>query len=749
MGWRRALRGSGGPAGLLTLLLAAAPAAAGTPIEDLARLQDLLAQGDHRGAREVAARLAASEFRGLFRELPDDVLLAEAAVLGDPRPVLELYRSLAPQDGCLVSQRPTYWNSCARMAELYGGMGDRAGRIEMLRRLAHGAGLHPGRSPSEEYLDLAEAYEDLGEEARAADYYRTVIHTFDDRRCQRRSREALGRVGEEEGEADAVILGNALSRDDVLRRAGRLGLGRLLDPPLAFDLLLDSARAPALRDASLDALVALPLADLDARLRDLLHSGEAEAQGLSQDALRRTTGLSYPFLDLAGDLQGGFDDLSPFTGLWGAPYLLERLEDPYESEAVRLMALDALGHAADLRGLEAILQRVRDRRPAWRAHALHALRGYGGLPVEEALVGRLQDDDPLVRLFAAAGIARRRLPDAADLLSRALTREDDPLVAAALVEALALQGGDGAADALLGLARRLAGPAAAKAGEALLRLGDDRGIALLEATARGAESSASWARAALAGADRLRREGPGTTPLLDRMAPPSPIRAAGGAAGPDASAEEIVAASVLGFPPPATRIGRLLESSRWSEYRGAAVALANAGLRSHLNAIRRRARVVSYGADGSENVLYEEELLEALGLLHDDAAAPLLREALASRHARSGVRAAAARSLGRLGDEQAVGLLLSALGEPRSPERLRRASAWALARVAGPELGPLIAGGLEAADANVRRRTLQLLHDVGAEDAWPAAARIADMDPDPEVRAVAALVARPVSAGGP
>lgn len=733
-----------GTCALALLLSLVAPATWGGPLDEWIQVRELVLRGDFDHALELADRLAVAS--DLFDDLPDQVRAERDLSLGDRGAALSLFRRVTPADGCLVAHLPTYWNSCERMATLYQGVGDRRGQLEMLRRMSFGAGVRQGSSAPEAYLSLAEAYEQIGEAGRAVDYYRTVVHVFDDRRSRRRSEEALDRQGTAEGDPDEVILLDALSTDRLLRRAGRLGLYRLTDTSAAFESLLQTAADPGLRDAALDALVALPVSDLEARLRDRLHAPEAGLQGLAQDALERLSGLVYPFVDAAGDLHGAFDDASPFTGVWGAPFLLERLEDPYESEAARLMALDALGAAGDLRGLEAILQHALSPRSAWRAHALHALRSYGGDRVERIVVGRLEDPDPLVRLLAAIAVSRRDLPEAVDRLAETLVREEDPLTAAALAEAISARGTDEAVAALADLAPRLGPLAAEKAGEGLQRLGDPRGAGLLLAAARREGPQAVWARRALEGAaDGL--DAVIATPILDAVLRPEPPRLPAEMPGPDAATGEIFAASLRGIPPPPDRAALLLESTRWSEYRGAAVALANTGIRTHLNVIRRRARTVTYGALGEERVQYDPELLEVLGLLQDDAAAPILREALAARAGRSAARAAAARSLGRLGDTEAVPLLLSVFTESTNPDRLRGAAAWSLSRIAGPEIGPVVLGGLESPDPDTRRWTLLLLADTGAALGSSAADRLAEVDPDPDVRQLARLVSEEMPPG--
>ena len=136
------------------------------------------------------------------------------------------------------------------------------------------------------------------------------------------------------------------------------------------------------------------------------------------DAATGCTVIRLPPQTVAsGEVRGGFDDGSPLAGIWSTPHLMRRVSDVYESERVRLLALDAVGHTADLRGWEGVLRLTSHDRPVWRVHALHALRGYGGSQVEHALVNGLQDADPLARVFAAAGIARRGLADATDLLA--------------------------------------------------------------------------------------------------------------------------------------------------------------------------------------------------------------------------------------------------------------------------------------------------------------------------------------------
>ena len=730
----------------LLLSLGTLPALAEPPgirvLHELTRVRELVGAGDFERALDLAHSLAEQHPGSLFRNLPQQVLAEQVIARGDTAGALGLYRELHPTGGCLIAHMPSYWNSCERMAGLYARLGDRAGRIEMLRMLAHGAGLRDGTSRAHAYLDLAEAYDDIGEPRRAAAYYRSVLHTTDERRGRRRSQAALERHDFAEGEPDDVILHDALSSDPLLQRAGRAALARLSDPLRAFEQLLVAAVEAAGRGPAMDLLIILPLDDIDARLRDLLRRSAAPYQAIAQRALQLRHGLVYPYVSLDGEVHGGFDDASPFFGVWGTPYLVERMEDPYESERVRLMALDAIGRTGDPRGPEAILPHTQNLRPAWRVHAVHALRGFGGKRVEQALVARLDDPDPLVRLFAAAGVSRRQLPDAPDLLARALAREQEPLLAAALAEAIGAQGPAGASDALAGLARRLGGIAAAKAGEALCRLGDPRGIALLEASAGGEEPGASWAREAL---DRvavlaLDLSGTSSTALLDLLAPPVPVMTPPRMPGPDSSPEEIFAAALLGIAPPEQAIRELLESSRWSNYRNAAIALANSGVRTHLNAIRRRARQVSYAPDGSERPRYDEEMIEALGFLQDDASIPLLREVLAASGTRGGAQAAAARALGRLGDADAAPLLLAALTDPQSTDRVRRAAAAALARLDLPELGPLVVGGLESPNPEMRRQTLLLLRDIGGYG-MDQVERLSTLDPEPAIRALASLTA--------
>jgi len=144
---------------LLALLLAPglANAASNNPLNDFFMVRELLSQGEYERALELAQRVANQQSGFLFRNLPTQVLAERILSQGDPSAALEHYRRLTPAGGCLVSYHPTYWNSCERMAELYSGVGDRAGRIDMLRRLSFGADTRGSSSASRTYLQLSTA----------------------------------------------------------------------------------------------------------------------------------------------------------------------------------------------------------------------------------------------------------------------------------------------------------------------------------------------------------------------------------------------------------------------------------------------------------------------------------------------------------------------------------------------------------------------------------------------------------------
>ena len=730
--WRR-----GGFVLLGVLFLSLGWTIAGGPLQELLAVQEMVRDRRYDRALELARRLA--EHEPLFRALPAQVQAERTFHQGDPVHALGMYRRLTPAGSCLVFYVPQYRNSCQRMARILDHLGDAEGSLEMLRRLAFGAGIRDGGSPAHLYRQIAGVYGQLGNQTLANAFDRAVVHCFDSRKEARGAREALDRRQGAVGEHDQVILESALSNDPLLRRVGLSALPRLDDPAAALDRLLDEA-ASGEATAPLDLIPSLYLEGVEEHLHDLLRNGSSSMRQVAGQALHRIAGLSYPYLGADGTIQSSFDDSSAFSSSWGTPFLLDRLSDPYEDDRVQIMALDALGHLADPRGLDAILRLVDHPAPAWRVHAVHALRGYRSEQVERILVSLRSDPDPLVRLFALAGIARRGLPDAADLLAHAAAVEPHPLVAAALVEGLSAQASPGLADQLADLAARLSGPAAAKAGEALWRLEDPRARTALEAALEGPAPASRWAARALS-LDPGREETSIPTPLLDRMAPPSPVADPVEETEPGSSPDELLRASLLGVIPDGDAVAMLLESDRWSDFGPTALALANAGVRTNLEAIRRRARTSRYDSTGRERVTYRVELIEALGWLQDDGSLPLFREVLRSGGGIGGSRAAAARALGRLGDAESSPLLLAVFRDPTNPPRVRMAAAEALSRLDDPDLGALVLGQLESPDPQVRRWTLLMLADTGSSHGQDEIQRLAMLDPEPDLRQLAASIA--------
>jgi len=669
--------------GTCLALLSLTPArAADQPIQDYLRFRDYLQRGEFDRAGEIAARLSGRpEFGAMFLALPEMVVAERHQVGGNPLQAARVLERLTPSGGCFVSYAQSYWNSCDKLAGLYGSLGNREGEIEMRRRLTVGAGIRDGGSPARAYVDLARAYERAGDRGRAIAFFRAAAHGFEGTRDRKAALEGLERLDAPLGTTDDVILEATLSDDPVLQQAGLSGMWHITDTVGAYDRLIQAGNDPKSRQAAIAALTALPVDNLSSRLHETLRSADAGARETARDALRRLTGLTYPSTGTEGMDEAAFSGEPYAFRYWGTAFLVDRLDDRFEAERVRLLALDAIGRIGDPRGLDAVVRSTDDPSPARRAHAVQALRAYRGDRVERALVARLGDRDPLVRTLAAAQIARRRLPEAGDLLARTAAREaEGGWAACALREAQALA-------------------ASANEGE------------------------------------------PPATPLLEALAPTAPVLAPPPALGPASSTAEIFDAALLGIAPPEAAIRALLESDRMSEYQPAAIALANAGVRTHLGEIRRRARRSSFGPDGAERVSYDATLLEVLGWLQDDASAPLLREALQSPHARGAAQAAAARGLGQIGDRAAVPLLISTFTDPRSPEAVLRATARALAQLAPADLGPLVLGGLESPDPRMRECTLLLLQETGSSFGRAQAARASAYDPDTRVRRLAAAFA--------
>jgi HEAT repeat protein len=714
-------------------------------LDDLVRVQALMERGEFDRAFEIAGTLSGQS--PLFRNLPAEIQAEKSFFQGNRLLALEFYQDLTPAGGCLVSYVPTYRNTCQRIASIFDEMGDVTGRIEMERRLAFGAGVRDRTPMAHTYRQLATAYDQLGDVPAANAYDRTVLHCFDADRETRRSRDALQARDAAPGDPDDIILADALSSDPVLARAGQSALRRLTDPAGALERLAEEAALDDALPQRLDVLVLLPLDDLEARLHYLLVEGTSTQRRVAHDALKKRTGLSYPYLNREGEVEFEPPRSSIFHGRWGTPFLLHIMEDPYETESTRLMALQALGQIEDPRALEAILQATHEAAPAWRLRAVRALGAHDGDGVEKALVALASDPDPLVRLSAVAQIARRGLPDGADILAETLASESHPVIATAMVEALASMASeeDRVLDLLADLADEIDAPAMAKVGEVLRQYGDPRARRMLEAALDEPAPADSWASRALAAESLPAGETEIPTPLLDELSPATTVIEAPAMLSADSTPEEILHASLLGIAPPDRVVLRMLESNRWSEYRPAALALANNGSRAHLGALRGLARTSRYDADGSERVSYNEEALRILAWLQDDSSLPLFREVLSS-HTYGNPRMAAAWALGRLQDHQSVPILVAAFVDPSNTYRVRRSAAQALSQFDDPELGSLVLGQLESADPRIRRLTILLLGDTGARHGVEQVNRVAEVDPDPGLRRLAAQMA--VQLGG-
>ena len=721
----------------LVVLLSASHAIRAGTLQDLIRFQDMLERGQYQRAQEVARHLANASV--LFEHLPAQAAAERNYWQGSHAEALSFYQEMTPPGSCLVSYFPKYANSCQRIESIFGEMGNLPGSIEMRRRLVFGAGVRDRTPPAHAYRDLATAYQTLGDVHNANAFDRTVVHCFDaDEEDTQQALDALAARQALPGQADDVILDDALCNDPVLARAGRRALPRLHDPVGALERLV---REASTQEGRLELIVLLPLDDLEPRLHYLLLEGDASHRQVAHDALKLLTGLSYPYLDGAGTVR--FEPLrnSIFHGVWGTSFLLTMVEDVYESQAARLMALDSLGQVGDLRALEPLLEATHHHSPAWRLHALRALAAYDGDQVERTLVSLANDGDPLVRLAAVAQISRRGLPDAMDILAEAVARETHPLIAAAMVEALAslVPLEPRALDTLADLAKELDAPARTKAGQALRLWADPRGEPLLQAGRQSPDPARSWATTSLTVAP-LQQGQPLPTPLLDELAAAPRVLAVPETLGPDSTADELLRASLLGRALPDRALAPLLASSRWTEYRPAALAVANSNSRVHLGALRGLARTSRYGSDGKERITYNEEALRILGWLEDDSSLWLFREVLSSSTYGS-PRVAAAWALGRLRDEDSIPLLVAAFLDPVTPFRVRKAAAQALSRFEDPDLGAILLSQLESPDRRIRRLTILLLEDTGTRHGGTQLQRLAELDPDPQLRRLASRVA--------
>ena len=103
---------------------------------------------------------------------------------------------------------------------------------------------------------------------------------------------------------------------------------------------------------------------------------------------------------------------------------------------VPIRAVHALGAVGSPDAVAAVIGVMEDPQPLVRAAAVEALRGPGGERAVDAVIRRLQDSDSLVRETAAATLARLRRTEALPALRAAAKAETAPHVRTAIDDAI-------------------------------------------------------------------------------------------------------------------------------------------------------------------------------------------------------------------------------------------------------------------------------------------------------------------------
>jgi len=258
------------------------------------------------------------------------------------------------------------------------------------------------------------------------------------------------------------------------RVVAALALAVVLVGPTRADATscVQEVRAVAVHVSSCQRVVQTLICDPEgeAVARELLVIGE---QGDAQAKRCVTLALGLHQYPLAGTLAARAERLADAAGsAWRAWYA--RAVAAHEDPALLRSPQAAFTRSGDAEARPADVGALMSDDPAVRRRALAALARTGYAGEAAPIVARLADTDPFVRMAAAETIRRLGI-DAAGALGKRLEVEEDPLVRARLVRALAEVRGDPDAERFTGYLGESSSWVRSAAMLALARTGDVRG----------------------------------------------------------------------------------------------------------------------------------------------------------------------------------------------------------------------------------------------------------------------------------
>jgi HEAT repeat protein len=237
-----------------------------------------------------------------------------------------------------------------------------------------------------------------------------LLRALDDASVEPRApvADALGRLADPAAVPALARVARRVPRDDLARHAA-LALGTV-GTPAAVEALLTIAREPPGGD---DVRVALERAGPAAvpRLAREVGGGSPTSARLAAEALgamgdrRATPALVAAVLGASFARVAALEALARLADPAAVPALVHAANEA-EAPELRVLALDALEATRDERAVAVLPRALADGAPSVRARAARLAGAVGGGPEAAALVGRVEDADPIVRREAAAALAR-------------------------------------------------------------------------------------------------------------------------------------------------------------------------------------------------------------------------------------------------------------------------------------------------------------------------------------------------------